>query len=117
MSMKQRVELVIESDHRRAEPPLHHSPNGFAAGGHSWKRPAAIMLDLRLRMDGAARLGDDTERAFGADHQLREVGCFAAGKMMFFAAPVDDCERLHHVFDLPVLGGTLSGRACSQPST
>ena len=113
-----RVERVVQARHRRAQARAHHRAQRAHAVLDGRKPDAAQPLFARPRPDAQARAGDDGERPFAADDELRQVWSRArpVERAEDGAGAVDGLDREHHVLDLSVAAGELSRAAGREPA-
>ena len=115
-----RLGLVVEAEDGRGGAPPQHPAAGVEPVGEPVEPVGGPAAPGRPGPHPQRRLGDDAERALAADEDLAEVG---PGRRPGVAAgaeppapPVHHLETDHHVLDLPVPGGVLTGTPAGQPA-
>src|SRR3569833_3619753 len=116
----QRVELVVEADHRRAQALLDDPLDRLDARWDALDLVAAKHSELRRRIHAQARRGDLAERALAAADQLRPVRTAQRARRTIglddLAAPSHDREAGDPILDLAVLRRQLPCRARREPA-
>ena len=114
------LDLVGQSDDRRAGARLDDRSQCRRAGGEVGEGPRFVAGRLRYRMHANPHAGDDAEGALRADDQLTQVG---TGRRCGRTAQVEDAGRgddrqaAHHVVEPAVARGVLPRRPrCGEPA-